>query len=229
MRKSEVIFLSSLLAIILPTINALEWEWTSDSASCDGNPFRSVFLSVTCARGQFTRRDPSQCATGDKAYANGFLEATKVFSDGQVIVTPRISGVDLIWDKRTYGHLSDWLQPSSDQKFGEAGTYDIHYAISLPSEEDSWPGESWIVNNLITGHITVINDGECEEEEEWVPLYNYAIAGLLSCSAIARVLVKKKRKRNIVEDSVSEIDDTSNASSYYEMSGRISSRQDVVV
>lgn len=207
----------------LASINALKWKWTSSSASCDGDPFRNVVLSVTCAQGHYTRRNPSECAVGDTAYAKGSLEATTLFSDGQVIVTPSVAGVDILWDKRTYGHLSDWLYPLGDQKLGEPGFYTISYAMPLPKEEGSWPGESWILNNMITGHITVKNNGECdieeeEEEEEWYPLYNYAIAGLLSCSAIARGLFVKNRKRNCVEGSDDDIDGNSTASAYYEMS-----------
>ncbi|KAL7500838.1 hypothetical protein ACHAWT_008755 [Skeletonema menzelii] len=221
MQKFAIVLLSSIS--ILPSINAFKWKWTSSSASCAGDPFRNVVLSVTCAQGHYTRRNPAECAVGDTVYAKGSLEATMLFSDGQVIVTPSVAGADIFWDKKTYGHLSDWLYPLGDQKLGGAGFYTISYAMPLPKEEGSWPGESWILNNMITGHITVKNNGECnieeKDEEEWYPLYNYAIAGLLSCSAIARGLFVKKRKRDCVEGSDDDIDDKSNVSTYYEMSG----------
>jgi len=227
-------FVIILWAFAIPTsIHAFKWKWTSSSVTCAGDPFRSVQLFVTCTQGHYTRQDPTYCGVGDTANAKGSLQATMPFSDGQVVVAPSVAGVDIIWDKRTHGHLSDWLHPLGDQTLGEAGYYTISYAMPLPEEKGSWPGESWILNNLVTGHITVKNNGECkikEEEEEWYPLYNYAMVGLLSCSAIVTGLFVKKRKRSCVEgsddDDIDDIDDDSTAASYYEMTG--GSLQEVV-
>ena len=148
-------------------------------------------------------------------------------------MTPSVAGVDIFWDMRSYGHLSDWLHPLGDQNLGEAGFYAISYAMPLPKEEGSWPGESWILDNMITGHITVKNKGECDIEEEeddelegWYPLYNYAMVGLISCIAIARVLFVKRRKCNCDEDSDNDADGSKTASSYFELAGENS--QEVV-
>jgi hypothetical protein len=102
------------------------------------------------------------------------------FSNGQVIVAPSVAGVDMVWEKRTYGRLSDWLSPRDGQNLGEAGYYTISYGMPLPEEEGSWPGESWMFDNIVTGHINVKNNGNCniEKEEEWFPVSNYAMVGL---------------------------------------------------
>ena len=219
-----------LLSTIIPTsIHAFKWKWTSRSASCSGDPFRNVAISVTCIQGNFySSKGPGHCTVGDTAYAKGSLEAIMPFAarDGQVIVTPIVAGVDMVWDKRTYGHLSDWLAPISGQTLGEMGYYTLSYAMPLPEEEGSWPGEGWILDNLVTGHITVKNSGDCkiEKEEVWYPVYNYAFVGLMMCSAMVSGLLFKKAKRNCVEASADEECDgttdngTSDAPSYYEMS-----------
>lgn len=212
-----------LSALAIPSIHAFQWKWTSRSATCSGDPFRNVALSVTCVKDNYTRQDPTQCGVGDTAYAKGSLEAIMPFSNGQVIVAPSVAGVDIVWDKKTYGHLSNWLSPINGQKLGEAGYYTISYAMPLPEEEGSWPGEGWILDNLVTGHITVKNNGDCkiegEEEEEWYPVYNYAMAGLVMCSAMVTGLLVKKTKRNCAEDSDDYYDDNTTARSYYEMTG----------
>lgn len=214
-------------SLALPSsIQAFMWTWTSGSASCAGDPFRNVALSIICARGHYTRQDPTQCEVGDTAYAKGSLLATMPFSNGQVIVTPSVAGVDIIWDKRTYGHLSDWLHPLGDHRLGEAGFYTISYAMPLPTEEGSWPGESWILNNFVTGHITVKNNGECntkydeEVDDGWYPLYSYAMLGLITCLAIARGLFVKRRKCNCDNDV-----DVSSPATYFEMAGQHSQEE----
>jgi len=144
------------------------------------------------------------------------------FSNGQVIVAPSVAGVDMVWEKRTYGRLSDWLSPRDGQNLGEAGYYTISYGMPLPEEEGSWPGESWIFDNIVTGHINVKNNGNCniEKEEEWFPVSNYAMVGLVTFSAMATGIFVKKRKRNCAGGSGDDEEDNTTASSYYyEMSG----------
>ena len=122
----KLLFTSAFAAILPATIHAYKWKWSSSSATCTGDPFRNVALNVTCTHNQYyTRKDPTQCGVGDTAFAKGSLEATMAFGDGQMIVTPSVSGIDAVWDKKVYGHLSDWLYPVGGQTFGEQGFYTI--------------------------------------------------------------------------------------------------------
>lgn len=120
----------SLLISALATIHsahAFNWRWSSSHATCNGDPFTNVALAVRCttASGKYTRLDPSHCGLGDTAHAKGSLLATMLFSNGQVQVTPSVAGLDLVWDKKVYGHLSDWLTALDGQQFGEPGRYTI--------------------------------------------------------------------------------------------------------
>lgn len=120
--------LSLLISALATTsVNAFSWRWSSRYATCSGDPFTNVALAVRCttASGKYTRSDPSHCGLGDTAHAKGSLLATNLFSNGQVEVTPSVAGLDLVWDKKVYGHLSDWLTALDGQQFGEPGRYTI--------------------------------------------------------------------------------------------------------
>lgn len=91
--------------------------------------------------------------------------------------------------------------------------------MALPTEEGSWPLESWILDNLVTGHISVKNAGYCnkeKEEEQWYPTYSYGFVGVMMCMATG-VLVKKANRRC----AEGQTDDNADQSplSYYEMTG----------
>ncbi|KAL3796015.1 hypothetical protein HJC23_013072 [Cyclotella cryptica] len=187
--KKHFTLLLPILAL-LPTATPLTWDFDTSGATCDGSPFASDTITVSC-NGQ------SSCTLGDTAIVSGNLTAVKSFDSGSFIVLqPCISSYcPTKYSYSAGGVCEEWLTPEDNQECGEEGGYSVDYTIEIPNKLPEYL--SWLatVSNAMTVKVIMKQEVECEVEASGYEMV-YSMLGLTTAAMVCvGAYAKKKRER----------------------------------
>ena len=178
------------LLSLIPATKALKWQFDATSATCDGSPFVTPTLTITCTDPDayyhndptsysYQKEDTSKCTLGSLAEISGNVTAVTSFdSTSYVILQPcLIFNEDYSYCPSKYsykggGICDEWLSPSNNNEWmecGEAGDYTLDYSVKIPNtlpEYLSWLG---ISSELVTVKVMVLQEQQCT-----VDVYQYS-------------------------------------------------------
>ena len=150
--KSISLLSSAIIATSISSVHGINFKL--DTASCDGNPFKSN-IKATC-------NDSSTCNLGDTVDIAGTLVAHSAFDNDEINLQACAMGYCPEDASKKSGNICDWLVTTEYQTCGDAGTYTISYTEEIPNDLPSnWA--SW-VTYLITIKVTVGDEEECNAQ-----------------------------------------------------------------
>ena len=186
MTNKSIRTLSLLLLTTLPaTVSSLGWQL--DSQTCDGAPFDSPTISVTCD-------GTTDCQLGNTATISGSVTATTAFADADVTLQPCIATYCPEKYAIQAGKACDWLEPTDGQECGEAGGYAVNYEAEIPGEDSVPSGWGWLIS-VVTVRIMVGGEEECLGETAEGYQMSYSMAGLGGLAIGAAMLFERRRRR----------------------------------
>jgi hypothetical protein len=208
MKKYSTLLLP--LLALLPTATPLIWNLDATGATCDGSPFASDAITVSC-------NGKSYCTLGDTASVSGNLTAVASFDSGSfVVLQPCISGYcPTKYSYSAGGVCEEWLTPTDNQECGEEGDYTVDYTIEIPNKLPEYL--SWLatVSNAITVKVIVKQEAECEVKASGYEMV-YSMLGLTT-AAMVFVGAYAKRKRGKNDEKKGRDSEASFGGDYIEM------------
>jgi hypothetical protein len=206
MKSQSLLQLLPLLSL-LPTAHSLTWTFDPSSATCDGSPFTTDSLVVTC------NNSPS-CTLGDTAYISGNLTATSAFDSGvYVVLQPCIvtyGDYHYCPEKYAYkagGVCEEWLQTNDGQDCGQVGDYTVDYSIDIPNKLPEYLTWLSYASNVVTIQVKMLQERECEAEASQEGSSNgyqmvYSVLGFTAGMVCAAAYARKRKAKS--EESQSE-------------------------
>jgi len=180
----------TVLAAELTSVSAINWKLSS--SSCDGSPFSSLKVAVTCNGGS------SSCGLGDTATVAGTLTATDYFDNSDVTLHACVVGYCPGIAKRGGGKIcDDWLTPVGDQaECGDPGKYAIGHTEEIPDENDIPSGFWWFVKSTVTVNMKVGGEEECgAKAANAYSMMSYSMAGMASLAMIGAAAYAARKIR----------------------------------
>jgi len=129
--KTKSLLSSAIIATGISSVNGINFKL--DTASCDGNPFKSN-IKATC-------NGSNTCNLGDTVVITGTLIAHTSFDNDEINLQACALGYCPEDASKKSGNICDWLVTTEDQTCGSEGTYTISYTEEVPNDVPSdWMG-----------------------------------------------------------------------------------------
>ena len=151
----------SVLAVALTSsaVNAIEFSIDTSSAACDGSPFSTKQIEVSCGD------EGAECGMGDTAIITGNFTADVDFYNVDVTLQPCLEEYCPEESAIVAGSICDWIEPVEEgQECGSAGDYVVMYELYIPGEEDNISNDVTVIIKVETGD----DCGAVDEEEDAV-------------------------------------------------------------
>ena len=201
-----------LSAITLPsTTHAISWEFDPSTVTCDGSPFTTNYLDITCST---HGKSSSHCTLGDTATITGNLTAFTTFdSTAYVILQPciktHVKDYEYCPKKYAYsagGVCEEWLTPSYNE-CGQPDEYMVDYSVQIPNKLPK--SLSWLssMSHVVTVKVQMLQEDECtvDTNQYYNGYYGYTMVSALGFSAglvCAMAYIRKMKKRSEANGTV---------------------------